>query len=364
MPIESNQSTTVVIDGIEYLYFGGTNYLGLAHRPELLNAAMHAFDQYGFSAGASRLTSGENTLMLELERDLARFAGCEDALVLPAGFITNAAVVDGLDEMIDFWIVSKFAHGSIKAAVAQSSKPVLFDDPLLDDGLTLRQRHELPADCSIGIFAEPIDPLLGRLLDLPHLLECSSEGDLIVLDEAHSFGVLGNRGEGVLEHFGIKWTERFVRTGTFSKALGSYGGFVLASRLIINLIKQRSGTYKVSTPVTPLACAASRASIKLMTEERDTTIDKLKENIAATNSRLIELGFPQFKDNPVPIYHLVDSPAVSRLREDLPGLGMYLPTVTSYFADFCEIGIRWTVQAGHSVDQLQRLLNAIGRYIQ
>src|ERR1700677_3640700 len=100
MVIEANKSTTVTVDGIEYIYFGGTNYLGLAHRPELMQASARAFEKYGFSAGASRLTSGENDLMLQLEKELSDFANAESAVVLPAGFMSNAVVVDAIEDLV------------------------------------------------------------------------------------------------------------------------------------------------------------------------------------------------------------------------------------------------------------------------
>ena len=101
MPIEANNSTSVTVDGVTYAYFGGTDYLGLAHRPELMRAAEKAFQSYGFSAGFSRLTSGESDLLLQLEDSLSEFARSEAALVLTAGYMSNFAVVDALDGVVE-----------------------------------------------------------------------------------------------------------------------------------------------------------------------------------------------------------------------------------------------------------------------
>ncbi len=362
MIIQGNQSTSITIDGKDYVYFGGTNYLGIAHRAELWQAAEAAFKKFGFSSGASRLTSGETDLLLNLEKDLAAFVLSEASLVLPAGFMTNTAVVDALDEQVDFWIVQKSAHGSIKSALAQSRKVIAVDQPFS----TFIDRPSLLAGlglatCRLGIFAEPIDPLLGQLQDISALLTLLNDSDFLVLDEAHSIGVLGERGRGALEHFNIAAHPNVIRTGTFSKAFGAQGGFVIASTEIVELIKDRSGSFKLSTPLSPVACAAARESIRLVSQSPETTVRQLHANIHHTNQKLVERGFEQFASNCVPIYHLPDGPAIRQLRETLPGKGLYLPSVKSYFAGICKIGLRWTIQAGHTSEQLDLLLNSIAK---
>lgn len=363
MVIEANSSTTIVLDGKKYLYFGGTNYLGLAHRKALWEAASKAFEQYGFSSGASRLTSGETSLLLSLEKELAEFAQCESSLVLPAGFMANASVVDGVDDSVDYWIVSKYAHGSIKSAVASTGKAMLVDELVMSNTgelRSLRGRLGLPAECRLGFFAEPVDPLLGTLFDVPALLKTLGAGDILVLDECHSIGVLGERGRGALEHFGIASNHsQIIRTGTFSKAFGGQGGFVIASQDVVDRIKTHSNTYKVSTPLTPLACAASLAALRILRDDPASTIAALHTNVEYSNARLRAIGYKEFAKHASPIFHLPDSAAMRKLRDELPVKGLYLPTVTSYFADFCEIGLRWTVQSGHTRAHLDVLLDAI-----
>lgn len=367
MVIKANHSTTINLDGKEYKYFGGTNYLGMAHRRELWDAASKAFERYGFSAGASRLTSGESDLLIELEQVLASFANEEDSIILPAGFMTNRAVVDAINDQVDYWIISKYAHGSIKSALAHTGKVLTVDSflPVEAEGnrRSLRGRLGLP-ECRLGFFAEPIDPMLGWLQDIPALFNLVGEQDYLVLDEAHSFGVLGEHGRGALEHFDIAPSNpRIIRTGTFSKALGSQGGFILASKQTSQMLKANSNSYKVSTPLSPVACAASLTAIQLLRDQPDTTIRQLRRNIQLVNDRLVQVGFNQFHNNSVPIFHLPDSPQVRTLREYLPTAGMYLPTVTSYFADFCEIGLRWTIQSGHTVADLDILTSAIAKHV-
>jgi 8-amino-7-oxononanoate synthase len=361
MGIQANRSTHISMEGKEYLYFGGTNYLGIAHRRELLDAATQAFEKFGFSAGASRLTSGENDLLLSLEKTLAEFAQEQSSLVLPAGFMANRAVVDGINSEVDYWIISKYGHGSIKSAVEHTGKALFVDELQANvlDQRSLRGRLGLPQNARLGFFAEPIDPLLGSLYDCRALNSSLEYRDYLVLDEAHSFGVLGAGGRGVLEHFRVQSTPQIIRTGTFSKALGAQGGFVLAARSVIDKIKLNSYSYKVSTPLTPVAAAASLASLTVLRGDAAGTVEALRKNIQYTNDSLVRIGFSQFAQNAVPIFHLPEGPHMREVRESLPQKGIYVPTVTSYFADFCEIGLRWTVQAGHSREHIDTLMEAI-----
>ncbi len=360
MVIQSNHSTSITIDGKDYLYFGGTNYLGLAHRTELWQAADTAFKKYGFSSGASRLTSGETDLLIGLEHDLALFAQSEASVVLPAGFMTNTAVVDALDEQVDLWVVQNSAHGSIKSALARSGAVVEVDQLLS----SVAARQQLMAELGLekgrlGVFAEPIDPLLGQVMDVGALSSSLKDSDFLVLDEAHSIGVLGKGGRGALEHFNIPATPNIIRTGTFSKAFGGQGGFIIGAADIVEGIKTRSNSFKVSTPLSPLACAAAREAIRLVRESPETTVWKLHANIRHTNERLVGFGFDQAASNCVPIYHLPDRPEIGALRSMLLSKGLYLPSVTSYFGGGGSIGLRWTIQAGHTIEQLDVLLDLV-----
>lgn len=359
--IEANRSTVITLDGKQFLYFGGTNYLGIAHRRVLLEAATKAFEQFGFSSGASRLTSGETDLLVVLERELAAFCKAEAALILPAGYMGNSAVVDAINDKVDHWIIAKNAHGSIKAAVAHTGKVLTVEELGANvlDNRSLRGRLGLRPEARLGIFAEPVDPLLGEIYDASSLIKTLNPEDFVVLDECHSIGVLGEFGRGAVEHFGWKPSASLIRTGTFSKAFGAQGGFIVGSAAVIDNIKLNSYTYKVSTPLSPVCCAASRAALKLVREDPGSTITALRKNMTYINARLRALGYKQFAKHATPIYHLPDSPKMRALRTDLTAKGIFVPMVTSYFADYCEIGLRWTIQAGHSTAHIDKLMDAI-----
>lgn len=347
--IEENLGTRVTVDGKPFTYFGGTNYLGLAQRTELLVAGNEAFAKYGFSASASRLTSGENDLLLELESYVARFAQFEAALVLPAGFMSNLAVVDGLDDRVDAWLIQPHAHSSIRSALATSRKPV----------------HTMGADkpeagAKLGIFVEPINPLTGELTDIPAIVKSASAGSYIIMDEAHSFAVLGTAGGGAAEHFQLDKT-RAISTGTFSKAVGANGGFVLASRDIIDIIKEKSGSYRGSTPLSPVLCAAALAALKLIAQDRASTIDALRTNVEAVNKRLQKEGLN--KSSPVPIFYILNPLELPKLEEQLRARNIFVPVVGSYFKAACDLAFRWTIHATHTTDEIDQLLSFVEKHI-
>lgn len=349
MLIEENIGTRVTLDGQPFTYFGGTNYLGMAHRTELIEAGNRAFRKYGFSSSASRLTSGENILLLELENFLSDFANFEASVVLPAGFLSNLAVVDAIGEFVEGWLIQPFAHSSIRSAIATSSKPIY----------TIGQ-DEPPVGASLGVFLEPINPLTGELTDVPGIARSASSESYIVLDEAHSFGVLGANGGGAAEHFKLD-KARLVTTGTFSKAIGAYGGFVLATKDVIARIKEKSGSYRGSTPLSPVVCAAALASLRVISSDRESTVKALRSNIEIVNARLQKAGMD--KKTPIPIFYMLNPIDLPALEDELRAEKIYVPVVGSYFKAACDLAFRWTIHATHTPDEIENFLNLVESHI-
>lgn len=354
LTIEENRGTSVTLDGQKYTYFGGTNYLGLAQRPELLAAGTEAFRKYGFSSSASRLTSGESSLLVELETYLADFAQYESALVLPAGFLSNLAVVDGLAELVDAWMIQPYAHSSIRSALATSGKPIhtMPSASGVDEATRSGQR--------LGIFLEPINPLTGELTDVSAVAAAAPAGSYIIMDEAHSFAVLGTTGGGAAQHFKLD-KKHLIATGTFSKALGAYGGFVLASAEVVGLIKEKSGSYRGSTPLSPVVCAAALAALQLVKTDRAGTLDALRANISFVNERLQQSGMT--KETPIPIFYLLNPAELPALEEELRAAHICVPVVGTYFKAACDLAFRWTIHATHQPAEIERFLTLVEPHI-
>lgn len=361
LTIEENRGTSVTLDGQQYTYFGGTNYLGLAQRKELLDAGTEAFRKYGFSSSASRLTSGESSLLLELEAYLAEFAQFEAALVLPAGFLSNLAVVDALADLVDAWVIQPHAHSSIRSALATSGKPIhiMVAANGADNGDLFCAPAMVPG-YRLGIFVEPINPLTGELAKLPAIAAAAPAGSYIIMDEAHSFAVLGTFGGGAAQHFNLE-KKHLIVTGTFSKALGAYGGFVLAAREIVGLIKEKSGSYRGSTPLSPVVCAAALSALQLVKLDRAGTIDLLRANVNAVNERLHKNGMR--KESPVPIFYLLNPVQLPALEDELLAAKICVPVVGSYFKSACDLAFRWTIHATHKAADIDRFLDLVVPHI-
>lgn len=368
MLLSGNESRYVKIAGQSYLYFGGTNYLGLAHRPELQNAINSCFESFGFSSGASRLTSGENEILLALEQELAEFCDAEAAITLPAGYMANQAAVEAIEHEVEFWVIADNAHASIKTAVKRNANKVieLSSDILFGaDPFDYVCKHfGCSSSSRMAILLEPVNALTGRTNRVDKLISSMKNRPYFILDEAQSIGVLGENAKGALEHFKIESNERIIRTGTFSKAIGTYGGFVLASNSVIESLKNSSSAYRGSTSLPPLVCAASRESLRMIRMHPDSTISRLHSNIRFLNEVLGEIekaeSLLRFSFVPsqqhTPIYNLSDFEDLAALQESIFKKGIYIPSMKSYFPGAKEIGFRFTIQVEHTHDDLRRLV--------
>lgn len=360
MIVSGNRSTEIEIEGRRLIYFGGTNYLGMAHRKELLDAVNIAFERFGLSAGASRVTSGEHELLTELEREIAAFCNAEAAIVMPAGFMANTAAAESIEEDVDTWLVDERAHASILQAVLKTGKEVIvYQTQLLDRAFRERLGR---AKGRLGVFCEPVNILTGQVTDLERIVNFLAPDDVLVIDEAHSMGVLGDTGGGIVAmRPSLRWPANLIRTGTFSKAFGSYGGFAVGSRAMIDQFHSKAPSLKGSTPLPPALCAASRQAVEIAKIE-PSLFERLRGNIDLVNQKLIELGYDNFRDHRVPIFCLPDSPALQAIQADLKESRLFIPSMSKYaIRPGVEIGLRWTVQSGHRREHFDELFALLER---
>lgn len=362
MIVSGNRSTEIEIDGRKLIYFGGTNYLGMAHRKELLDAVNSAFERFGLSAGASRVTSGEHEFLTDLEREIASYCNAEAAIVMPAGFMANTAAAESIEEEVDAWLVDERAHASILQAVLKTGKEIIvYQTQLLDRAFRERVGR---AKGRIGVFCETVNILTGQVTDIERIVNFIAPDDLLIVDEAHSLGVLGDTGGGIVKMYPrLRWPANLIRTGTFSKAFGSFGGFAVGSRSIIEQFHARAPSLKGSTPLPPVLCAASLKSLELAKTERS-LFEQLRGNIDLVNRRLVELGFDNFKDHRVPIFCLPNSEALQAIQADLKESRLFIPSMAKYtIAPGVEIGLRWTVQSGHTKEHLDELFAVLDKQL-
>jgi 7-keto-8-aminopelargonate synthetase and related enzymes len=358
--VSGNKSTEIEIEGRKLIYFGGTNYLGMAHRKELLDAVNSAFERFGLSAGASRVTSGEHELLTDLEREIAAFCSAEAAIVMPAGFMANTAAAESIEEDVDAWLVDERAHASILQAVLKTGKEVIvYQTQLLDRAFRERVGR---AKGRLGVFCETVNILTGQVTDLERIVNFVVPDDVIIIDEAHSLGVLGDTGGGIVTmRPSLRWPANLIRTGTFSKAFGSFGGFAVSSRAMIDQFHAKAPSLKGSTPLPPALCAASLKALEVARKELS-LFDRLRGNIDLVNRKLIGLGFENFRDHQVPIFCLPDSPALQAIQADLKESRLFIPSMSKYtIRPGVEIGLRWTVQSGHTQEHFDELFGLLDK---
>jgi 8-amino-7-oxononanoate synthase len=360
MELESAISNTILLDGKTFSYFGGNNYLALANHPALIEAAIAAIRQYGINFSASRQTTGTSRLHLELESSLSRFFQREDAVVFASGYLSNRIILQALRKRYTTIFYDELSHPSILDGFPG-------DVPSLNkyrhsDMQHLEQLLREKRDRQTLIITDGVFPLTGEIAPLDQIVQLADKyGSLVVVDDAHSAGVLGVNGRGTAEFFELEGHPTLYQTGTMSKAFGSYGGFISADRELIDQLRQSSSCYLASTALPPAMVAASIASLQIIREQPE-----MRENLADKSVRLKQtlhqLGYSTLLD-PTPIV-----PLFSDSEEEAQQLSRFLkknniiaPHV-KYPVKINKFIVRITLSAAHTIEQEAHLLETLNSW--
>ena len=352
----------ISVGGKRYLFFGGTDYLGMAGRPELARGAEQAAARFGISSSSSRISTGTTELHLELEKAISRFAGTEDAVVMATGYMAMDALLSAVLEKDDVIAIQHNAHPSIRQAVKVRS-PGCIEFKIGELGTLEDALKEVPAAASrIIVVAEGVSPLFGTVFPLPGVLNVLKDRDsLVLLDDAHAFGVLGGRGRGTAEFHGC--SENHVHyCATLSKAFGSFGGCVPGTVRLTENLKKRSLAYQGATPPPAPVVGAALASFQYLAAHPE-LLQKLSDNTGLLKQGLAGLGLPA--ENPqVPIAPicLASREKMKNLSERLIENGILAP-LSDYPGSPGGGMIRLAVSAGHTPEQIGFLLECIKKYI-
>lgn len=259
---------TTVIGGESFTNFSSYNYLGLVGHPEVNAAAKAAIDRYGTSASASRLVSGERAIHRELEQALAAMHGVDDCVVFVSGHATNVSTIGHLFGPKDLIVHDALIHNSALLGIQLSGAhrmPFAHNDwEALDRLLTqCRMQYE-----RVLIVVEGLYSMDGDIPDLPHFVEIKRRHrTFLMVDEAHSLGVLGRNGRGIQEHFGLSGSDVDIWMGTLSKALASCGGYIAGERALVEHLKCAAPGFVYSVGMPPPAAAAALAALRLLHAE-------------------------------------------------------------------------------------------------
>ena len=358
--LESAVGPRAVINGREVLAFASNDYLGLAHHPSVTEAAIRAAKQCGTGVAGSRLTIGNSSLNIDLEAALSRFTGHESAIVFPSGYATNMGTVAALTTKDDLILSDALNHASVIDACRLSRADVRVYEHGDPDfaWFTLRRERENYRRALIvtnGVFS-----MDGDIAPLPGLCRLAEEYRAgILVDDAHAVGVLGERGRGTADHFGLIGHPALIQMGSLSKALGSVGGFVACSNAVVEVLRQMARTYGYSTGMTPSALASAWQALYLLETEPD-LLQQLRTNANWVRERLRSMGFHVLgHDTPVIPVIIGDSDDTVALSEACFRRGLYVPAIRPPSVPEGSSRLRLTVSAAHTPEQLNEAVEIL-----
>lgn len=358
LPVTASSPTTITVNAKELLAFGGCNYLGLAHHPDVLAAMREGLARFGISTTASRETTGNTTIHDDLERDLATFCRQESAILSAEGYTANIAAAQALTRDHGVALIDAKAHRSLRSAAAAAGMQIFDYEHLNPDSAAWLARQY--ADAGVAIFTDGVFAADGALAPLPGLLAAlPKHRATLLVDDCHGFCVLGSRGSGTVEHFNLD-DPRICITTTLAKGLGVYGGSVIGRRAFINSVRENADVYRRSTPPpTPIAMAARAA---IATVSRDPALlASLRRNTDQLRHGLKDLGLSPH-NAPIPIFTfaLPEADAMQRVHQALLDEGVYAPFI-EYPGGPTPRFFRITVCANHTPANIETLLGALGR---
>lgn len=362
-PITSDQDTAVRINGKDVLMFGSNSYLGLTNHPYVQDAAKAAIDKYGTGCAGSRFLNGTLDIHVELEEKLARFLGKESALIFSTGFQANLGVVSSITGRHDYIIIDEADHASIYEGTRLSfSKVLKFKHNNLES--LERILASLPEEAIKLVIVDGIFSMEGDIVKLPAMIElCHRYEAMIMIDDAHGLGVLGEQGRGTADHFGLT-NETDLIVGTFSKSLASLGGFVAADAKVIDHIKHTARSLIFSASATPASIASASAALDVMQNET-WRIDALWDNTRFAVDYLQYLGFDigETQSPIIPIYIRDDNKTYLMTKMLMEEQVFVNPVVTPAVRAEDSL-IRLSLMATHSYEQIEMAINKIYKIAQ
>jgi 8-amino-7-oxononanoate synthase len=356
--IESGQDTEVIIDGKKVLMFGSNSYLGLTNHPVIKEAAKKAIDKYGTGCAGSRFLNGTLDIHIELERRLAAYVGKEAAVLFSTGFQVNLGVISCLLDRNDYLILDEYDHASIIDGSRLSfSRSIKYAHNDMDD---LRKKlSRLPEDAAKLIVADGIFSMEGDLVNLPEIVKIADEfGANIMMDDAHSLGVIGLNGSGTASHFGLTDKVDLIM-GTFSKSLASLGGFIAGTEETIEFVKHRARSLMFSASMPPAAVASVIAALDIIESEPE-RIDQLWANTNYAKKLLVDAGFDiGHTDSPIIPVYIRDNDKTFMITNILSNNGIFVNPVVSPAVPSDSSLIRFSLMATHTFDQIEEAVEKL-----
>lgn len=356
--LQSGQDKEVVINGKKVLMFGSNNYLGLTSHPKIKEAAIAAIKKYGSGTAGSRFLNGTLDIHLELEEKLADFVGKEDSITFSTGFQTNLGAIGGIVGRKDCIIIDEQDHASLidgtRLSFGKVYKYKHNDMESLEKVLIKQTDFDLKFIIMDGIFS-----MEGDIAKLDKIVGLAKKYNAIIMvDDAHGLGVLGKNGKGTADHFGVTNDVELI-TGTFSKSLATVGGFIAATKEVIDFLRHTARSFIFSASLPPAATASVIAALDVI-EETPEIVDHLWENtdlsIKLFNHYGIDIG--KSETPIIPIY-VRDNEKTFILTKMLLEQGVFVNPVISPAVPPEHSLLRFSLMSTHTKDQIEYTIEKI-----
>jgi len=354
------------IGGRELINFSSYNYVGMSGDPVVIKAAQDAAARYGTSVSASRLVSGQKDLHVNLERAISKLLGTEDAIVFVGGHSTNETVIGHLLGPGDLILHDALAHNSIVQGAILSGarrRPFPHNDWRVADELLSQFRHEYRR---VLIAIEGVYSMDGDIPDLPQFIEIRKRHKaLLMVDEAHSMGVLGSRGRGIGEYFGVNRSDVDVWMGTLSKSFGSCGGYIAGQRALVEYLRYTAPGFVYSVGLSPPNAAAALASIELLIQEPQ-RVSRLREHAALflALAKERELNTGMSKDSPVVPVILGNSMHSLQLSRALFARGVNVQPILYPAVEEKAARLRFFLTSLHTEEQIRYTIDTLAEELE
>jgi len=358
--VESDQDTEVTINGRRVLMFGSNSYLGLTNHPRIKEAAKKATDKYGTGCAGSRFLNGTLDIHLELEERLAKFTGKEGALCFSTGFQVNLGVVSVVTGRNDYLLLDELDHASIIEGSRLSFSKVMKFEHNDMKSLESKLKHCTPESLKL-IVVDGIFSMEGDIVKLPQIVKLAEKYNAsIMIDDAHSLGVIGVNGSGTASHFGLTDKVDLIM-GTFSKSFASLGGFIASDKDTINFIKHTSRTMIFSASMTPASAATVLAALEIMETEPE-RIKHLWDITRYALKGFKSMGFDTGKsESPIIPLFIRDDVKALTLTKMLLEAGVFVNPVVSPGVPKEDSLIRYSLMATHTKEQVDISIDKIAK---
>ncbi len=356
--VESAQGVELQCGERKLINFCSNDYLGLANHPSVVKAFQDGADRYGVGSGSAHLICGHSRAHHALEEELAEFTGRDRALLFSTGYMANIGAISALTGKGDTVFEDRLNHAS------------LLDGGLLSGARFKRYRHAdtdglldslSRTEGQTMIVTDGVFSMDGDLAPLNVLSKVASERDAwLMVDDAHGLGVIGDKGRGIVEHFGLTQQQVPILVGTLGKAFGTFGAFVAGSETLIETLIQKARTYIYTTALPPAVAEATRAALKIVIEEQWRR-EKLNDLVQRFRRGAEQLGFPLMPSNSAiqPIL-IGDSRRAVEIGKRLLDDGFWVGAIRPPTVPQGSARLRVTFSALHEAQQIDRLLESLG----